>query len=158
MKYYSEILNKNFDSVEDLEKAEAEHKAEQAKKEEAKLAVKKESAEVEDAFKVRNAARKDYNVKLVEARKAYNEALRKAKDEFEASLKESTEALEKAEADYDARLKAFQKAHPEGYHITLKDGDNVVTYTSNPVDYQIRSIDKDFDDMLNMFSNFLRRW
>jgi len=158
MKYYSEILNKNFDKVEDLEKAEEEHKAEQAKKEEAKALVKKESSEVEDAFKARNAARHAYNEKLVEARKIYNEALRKAKDEFEASLKESTEALEKAEADYDTRLKAFQKAHPEGYHITLKDGDNVVTYTSNPVDYQIRSIDKDFDDMLNMFSNFLRRW
>jgi seryl-tRNA synthetase len=158
MKYYSEILNKNFDSVEDLEKAEEEHKAEQAKKEEAKALVKKESSEVEDAFKVRNAARKDYNVKLVEARKAYNEALRKAKDEFEASLKDSTEALEKAEADYDTRLKAFQKAHPEGYHITLKDGDNVVTYTSNLGEYQIRSIDKEFDDMLDLFSNFLRRW
>ena len=158
MKYYSEILNKNFDKVEDLEKAEEEHKAEQAKKEEAKALVKKESSEVEDAFKVRNAARKDYNVKLVEARKAYNEALRKAKDEFEASLKEPTEALEKAEADYDTRLTAFQKAHPEGYHITLKDGDNVVTYTSNPSEYQIRSIDKEFDDMLDLFSNFLRRW
>ena len=158
MKYYSEILNKNFDSVEDLEKAEAEHKAEQAKKEEAKALVKKESSEVEDAFKVRNAARKDYNVKLVEARKAYNEALRKAKDEFEASLKESTEALEKAEADYDTRLKAFQKAHPEGYHITLKDGDNVVTYTSKPNDYQVSNINKDFDDILNMFSNFIRHW
>lgn len=158
MKYYSEILNKNYDSVEELEKAEAEHKAELAKKEEAKALVKKESSEVEDAFKARNAARKAYNEKLVEARKTYNEALRKAKDEFEASLKESTETLEKAEADYDTRLKAFQKAHPEGYHITLKDGDNVVTYTSNPGEYQVRSIDKEFDDMLDLFSNFLRRW
>jgi hypothetical protein len=157
MKYYSEILEKNFDSVEDLEKAEEEHKAEQAKKEEAKVLVKKESSEVEDAFKVRNAARKDYNVKLVEARKAYNEALRKAKDEFESSLKESTEALEKAEADYDTKLTAFQKAH-QYYHLTLKDGDNVVTLVSNPGEYQIKTIDKEFDDMLNMFSNLLRRW
>lgn len=158
MKYYSEILNKNFDTEQELVKAEEEHKAEQAKKEEAKALVKKESSEVEDSFKARNAARHAYNEKLVEARKIYNEALRKAKDEFEASLKESTEALEKAEADYDTRLKAFQKAHPEGYHITLKDGDNVVTYTSNPSEYQIRSIDKEFDDMLDLFSNFLRRW
>lgn len=158
MKYYSEILNKNFDSVEDLEKAEEEHKAEQAKKEEAKLVVKKESAEVEDAFKARNVARKAYNEKLVGARKIYNEALRKARDEFDASLKESTEALENAEADYDTKLKAFQKAHPEGYHITLKDGDNVVTYTSNQVDYPVRSIDKEFDDMLDLFSDLLRRW
>jgi len=158
MKYYSEILNKNFDSVEDLEKAEEEHKAEQAKKEEAKALVKKESSEVEDSFKARNAARKAYNEKLVEARKIYNEALRKAKDEFEASLKESTETLEKAEADYDTRLKAFQKAHPEGYHITLKDGDNVVTYTSNQIDYPVKSISKEFDDILDLFSNLLRRW
>ena len=158
MKYYSEILNKNFDTEQELVKAEEEHKAEQAKKEEAKALVKKESSEVEDAFKARNAARHAYNEKLVEARKTYNEALRKAKDDFEASLKESTEALEKAEADYDTRLKAFQKAHPEGYHITLKDGDNVVTYTSKPNDYQVSNINKDFDDILNMFSNFIRHW
>ena len=73
-------------------------------------------------------------------------------------MKESTEALEKAEADYDNKLKAFQKAHPEGYRLSLKDGDNVVTYTSNPVDYQVKRISKEFDDMLDMFSNFLRRW
>ena len=158
MKYYSEILNKNFDTEKELVQAEEKHKAEQAKKEEAKALVKKESSEVEDAFKARNAARKDYNVKLVEARKAYNEALRKAKDEFEASLKESTEALEKAEADYDTKLKAFQKAHPEGYHITLKDGDNVVTYTSSQTDYPVTSISKEFDDILDLFSNLLRRW
>ena len=158
MKYYSEVLDKVFETEKELKAAEKADAEEKAKKEEAKALVKKESSEVEDAFKARNAARHTYNEKLVEARKVYNDALRKAKDEFESSLKESTEALEKAEADYDTRLKAFQKAHPEGYHITLKDGDNVVTYTSNPVDYQVRSINKDFDDMLNMFSNLLRRW
>ena len=158
MKYYSETLDKTVETEKELkveEKADAEEKE---KKEEAKLVVKKESSEVEDAFKARNAARRAYNEKLVEARKTYNEALRKAKDEFEADLKESTEALEKAEADYDNKLKAFQKAHPEGFRLALKDGDNVVTYTSNPVEYQVKSISKEFDDMLDMFSNFLRRW
>ena len=158
MKYYSDVLDKVFETEKELKAAEKADAEEKAKKEEAKLAVKRESAEVEDSFKARNAARKAYNEKLVEARKVYNEALRKAKDEFEVSLKESTEALEKAEAEYDTKLKAFQKAHPEGYHITLKDGDNVVTYTSNPVEYQIRNINKEFDDMLDLFSNFLRRW
>lgn len=161
MKYVSELKeleNKKFDSVEELEKAENEVKAEQAKKEEAKLALKKESAAVEEAFKTRNVARKAYNEKLVESRKTYNELLKKAKEEFEASLKEATEALEKAEADYNTKLVAFQKAHPEGYRITLKDGDNVVTYTSNPIEYHIRDINKEFDDMLDMFSNLLRRW
>ena len=158
MKYYSDTLDKLFETEKELEDAEKADAEEKAKKEEAKLAVKKESSEVEDTFKARNAARKAYNEKLVEARKTYNEALRKAKDEFEASLKESTEALEKAEADYDAKLKAFQKAHPEGYRLSLKDGDNVVTYTSNPVEYQIKDISKEFDDMLDLFSDFLRRW
>lgn len=158
MKYYSEVLDKVFETEKELKDAEKADAEEKAKKEEAKALVKKESSEVEDAFKTRNAARHAYNEKLVEARKTYNEALRKAKDEFEASLKESTEALEKAEADFDTRLKAFQKAHPEGYHITLKDGDNVVTYTSNQIDYPVTSISKEFDDILNMFSNLLRRW
>ena len=158
MKYYSETLDKIFETEKELKVAEKADAEEKAKKEEAKLAVKKESSEVEDAFKARNAARKAYNEKLVEARKTYNEALRKAKDEFEANLKESTEALEKAETDYDNKLKAFQKAHPEGYRLSLKDGDNVVTYTSNQVDYQVKSISKEFDDILDMFSNLLRRW
>ena len=158
MKYYSDTLDKLFETEKELEDAEKADAEEKAKKEEAKLAVKKESSEVEDAFKARNAARKAYNEKLVEARKTYNEALRKAKDEFEASLKGSTEALEKAEADYDAKLKAFQKAHAEGFRLSLKDGDNVVTYTSNPVEYQIKDISKEFDDMLDLFSDFLRRW
>ena len=158
MKYYSETLDKIFETEKELKVAEKADAEEKAKKEEAKLVVKKESSEVEDAFKARNAARHTYNEKLVEARKTYNAALRKAKDEFEASLKESTEALEKAETDYDNKLKAFQKAHAEGYRLVLKDGDNVVTYTSNPVDYQVKSISKEFDDMLDMFSNFLRHW
>ena len=158
MKYYSDTLDKLFETEKELKAAEKADAEEKAKKEEAKLVVKKESSEVEDAFKARNAARKAYNEKLVEARKTYNEALRKAKDEFEADLKESTEALEKAEADYDTKLKAFQKAHPEGYRLSLKDGDNVVTYTSNPVEYQIKDISKEFDDMLDLFSDFLRRW
>ena len=42
-------------------------------------------------------------------------------------MQEVTDALNKAEADYDAALKEFTNAHPEGFHITLKDSDNVVT-------------------------------
>ena len=88
MKYYSDTLDKIFETEKELKDAEKADAEEKAKKEEAKLVVKKESSEVEDAFKARNAARKAYNEKLVESRKTYNEALRKAKDEFEASLKE----------------------------------------------------------------------
>ena len=62
------------------------------------------------------------------------------------------------EADYDTRLKAFQKAHPEGYHITLKDGDNVVTYTGNLIDEHSKALAKEFDEINNLFSEFFRRF
>ena len=157
MKYFSEILNKNFDTEEDSVKDEKEHAEAEAKKAEAKALVKKESEEVEKAFKVRNEARRAYNVKLVEARKAYNKALVEARDEFEKSLKENSEALDVAEKDYDTKLCEFQKAHPEGYHITLKDGDNVITLTSNN-QVSFPDINKQFDDILDLFSNVLKRW
>ena len=158
MKYYSEKLDKIFDTQEALKEAEEKHEAEQAKKAEAKALVAKESAEVNDAFKARNAARKAYNETLIEARKTYNEALQKARDEFEASLDESTKALKEAEEDYDTKLKAFQKAHPEGYHLTLKDGDNVVTYTGNLIDEHSKALAKEFDEINNLFSEFFRRF
>lgn len=158
MKYYSEKLDKIFDTQEALKEAEEKHEAEQAKKAEAKALVAKESAEVNDAFKARNAARKAYNESLIEARKVYNEALQKARDEFEASLDGSTKALKEAEEDYDTKLKAFQKAHPEGYHLTLKDGDNVVTYTDNLIDEHSKALAKEFDEINNLFSEFFRRF
>lgn len=158
MKYYSEKLDKIFDTQEALKEAEEKHEAEQAKKAEAKALVAKESADVQDAFKARNAARKAYNESLIEARKVYNEALKKARDEFEASLDESTKALKEAEEDYDTKLKAFQKAHPEGYHLTLKDGDNVVTYTGNLIDEHSKALAKEFDEINNLFSEFFRRF
>ena len=157
MKYYSEKLDKIFDSEKDLKAAEKEHDEAEAKKAEAKALVTKESAEVTEAFKARNVARKAYNEKLVEARKEYQEALRNARDNFEGKLKESTEVLEKAETDFDNKLKTFQQAHPEGYHLTLKDGDNVVTYTNSLIDYPA-SLRKEFDNMLDFWSDFIRNW
>jgi len=156
MKYYSEVLDKKFDTEKELQVAEKEHEEAEAKKAEAKALVAKESEKVQDAFKARNAARRAYNEKLVALRKAYNEALRTAEKEFKDGLADVTEAKDKAEADYAEKLKEFQNGHPEGYRLTLKDGDNVVTLTSAPT--EIRSIDKEFDDMLDLFSAMLRRW
>ena len=156
MKYFSEILNKNFDTETELVKAEEEHKAEQAKKEEAKLVVKKESSEVEEAFKARNAARKEYNVKLIELRKTYNKEILEAKEKFEKGLDEISKDKDATEVAYDTKLREFQKAH-QNYHITLKDGDNVVTLTSNNKIY-FPDINKEFDDILDLFSNILKRF
>jgi len=154
--YYSEILEKYFDSEEECVKAEKAHEEAEAKKAEAKALVAKESADVNEAFKARNAARHAYNEALVAARKVYNEALRTAEKEFNDSLKEADAKRDEAEKVYAEKLSAFQKAHPEGYRLTLKDGDNVVTYTS--VGEHIKTINQEFDDILNMFSDLLRRW
>ena len=62
------------------------------------------------------------NAKL---KRSFDKAASEASDykkKYNATLSEQEKAsLEKAEADYDTRLSAFQKAHPEGYRITLKD-------------------------------------
>ena len=57
MKYYSEVLNKNFDTIEDLESAE------KVEKEKAIAKAKEDAdrkAEIDAAKKVRDAAKADY--------------------------------------------------------------------------------------------------
>ena len=152
MKYYSEILDKNFDSVKELEKAEKEHADAEAKKAEAKALVKKESEVVNEAFAARNAARRAYNEKVLEARKTYNDSVKALREQYENSLKEVIEAKDKAEEEYSNKLAVFQKAHPEGYRLTLKDGDNVVTLTGYEK-YETDMFDS-FDRLLDTIRNF----
>ena len=120
------------------------------KKEEAAAARKAEAAKVEDAFKARNEARRVYNAKALELRKAYNAALKKARDEFEAGLENSTKELKVREEEYDAALSEFIKKHPEGYHITLHDGDNVTTLSGNSLDLRT-----EFDDHVKFWNDFI---
>ena len=157
MKYVSELKeleNKKFDTVEELEKAEAEVKTAIAKKEEAALARKAEASKVEEAFKARNAARKAYNAKLVELRKVYNEALKKARDEFESGLEETAKELKDAETVYDEALNEFIKKHPEGYHLSLRDGDNVTTLSG--VGSEFRNLFDETDKFWNRFFDILK--
>ena len=71
MKYYSEILNKNFDTVKELEEAEGKEKfklATKAKAEERKKAlITKAKADYDEAVEKYNAARDEYD----RAREAY---------------------------------------------------------------------------------------
>lgn len=156
MKFYSETLDKIFDTEEELKAAEQEKAEAEAKKAEAKALVQKESAEVQEAFKMRNNARKIYNETLCEAKKAYNEDLREAEKKFSERMKDADAKRDEAEKVFAEKLSAFQKSHPEGYRLNLKDGDNVVTYTSEPIAF--KSLNKEFDEMLDAFSNWVRRW
>lgn len=131
MKFYSEKLNKMFDDENTLlAEEEQAFQAEQAAKAKS-LEKKAEAKQVEESFKLANAARREYNETIVKLRKQYNADLIKLRTAFETASAEAKKVLEAAELKYDAALKDFIAKHPEGYHMTLKDGDNVVTIKGN---------------------------
>jgi seryl-tRNA synthetase len=151
MKFYSEKLDKLFNTEKELVVAEKEAIAAEEKK---VLAAKEKRAEakvVEDAFQARNAARREYNTKLVEARKIYNDAIIAAKKAFNETLTSATDVKDKAEEAYNKALKEFTAKY-ESYHMTLKDGDNVVTI-SNASDKNFETMGKDFNSFLDSLLN-----
>jgi regulator of protease activity HflC (stomatin/prohibitin superfamily) len=151
MKFYSEKLKKLFDTEKDLVAAEKVVDEENEKKKLASEQKKEEASKVEDAFKARNAARREYNTKLVEARKIYNDAIIAAKRTFNETLTSATEAKDKAEEAYNVALKEFTAKY-ESYHMTLKDGDNVVTI-SNASDKNFETMGKEFNSFLDSLLN-----
>lgn len=138
MKFYSELLDKMFETEMDLVAAEEVAKKEEAKKKKASEAKKAEAQKVEDAFKKFNAAKKIYNENILNLKKQYNadlnvirENLHNLKTKHEADVAAEAKLREDAEAAYKAALDEFIKKHPEGYHMTLKDGDHVITISSS---------------------------
>lgn len=147
MKFYSEKLDKLFDNEKDLIKEETAAEkaaAEKTKKAEAKKA---EAKVVEDAFKARNAARTEYNKNVAEAKKIYTESLQALRTTFDEAVTAENKKLDEAEKAYDAALKEFIAKHPEGYHLTLTDSDNVVTISNNTIYNSFDFFDKLFDMM-----------
>lgn len=138
MKFYSEKLDKMFDTEKQLlEEEEAVFKAEQEVKAKS-LEKKAEAKVVEAAFKKLNAAKRTYNTNVLELKKQFNQEL----TDFRAKLKEinkkheeamaaEAQLRDEAEAEYKAALDEFIAKHPEGYHMTLKDGDHVVTISGS---------------------------
>lgn len=151
MKYYSDVTKKLYSTEDELKAAEKVVTAELAKKELATKEKKADAKVVEDAFKARNAARRDYNTKVVEARKAYNTALVEAKKAFDAAVTEATTAKDKAEEAYNVALKEFTNKH-ESYHMTLKDGDNVMTI-SNASDKTYENISREYNNLIDTILN-----
>lgn len=125
--FYSKVLNKPFDTIDELVKAEEEHnKAEEAKR--LKIEERKnEAKKVEEAFKCLNLVKSNYFEKVTEAEKECAKKIAAVKEEYNKTIKVERDVLEEAEKAYNAALKEFTDKHPEGYHLTLKDGDNVKT-------------------------------
>jgi uncharacterized protein YicC (UPF0701 family) len=129
--YYSRVLNKPFDSIDELKKAESVYYAELKAKEDKAAQKKADAALVEEAFKSLNNTRKSYKEGLVKLTERYSEDLKKLKENFEADKKDMQDILAQAEEIYKAALKEFADKYPEGYHVTLRDGDFETTISGS---------------------------
>ena len=147
MKFYSDMTKKLYESEEELKTAEKEVADAEAKKAEASKAKKEDALKVEEAFKANNAARREYNAKVLAARKAYNEAVTAAKKAFDAAVSDASNAKDAAEKYYDKMLKEFTKKYTS-YHLSLKDGDNVTTISSD-VGMLSESFDKEYNSLID---------
>lgn len=150
--FYSKPLKQVFDSLEDLKAAEAKHFAELKAKNEQAAAKKADAQKVEDAFKALNAARKAYKKNLAQLASEYSTAIAELKQAFELGKKDITEKLAAAEDAYNTALKEFNAAHPEGYHVTLKDSDFETTISrSNKVPPKAKESVSD-NELVNLFN------
>lgn len=110
--YYSKLLKKPYDSLEELKAAENEYNLAHAKELEEKRKRKEDAETVKKAIADRVAAQQKAAGDKEAAYKAYLKACDIA-----------DEALDKAKkAERDA-LAAFCKDHPEGFHDTINIGD-----------------------------------
>ena len=121
--YYSKVLKKPFDSLRELKDAEAVYYAELKAKEDKAATKKADALKVEEAFKALNTSRRVYKETLLKLTEKYSADLVKLKETFEADRKEIQDILAQAEEAYSNSIKAFTEKYPEGYHLTLKDGD-----------------------------------
>lgn len=127
--YYSKLLKKPFDSLNELTAAEEAYYAEQKEKESAAAQKKADAQKVEDAFKALNAARKTYKEELTQLTKEYSEELDNLKKAYELGKKDILDTLATAEDAYAAALKTFTDKYGS-FHLTLKDGDFETTISS----------------------------
>lgn len=128
--YYSRVLKKPFDSIEELKNAEATYYNELKVKEDAAAQKKADAKVVEDAFKALNTARKTYKEDLTQLTMEYSEKLKTIKDAFELGKKDIHAKLAFAEETYEKALKEFTGKYTQ-YHLTLKDGDFETTISGS---------------------------
>ena len=125
--YYSKKLKQPFDTLEELRAAEAADQKAKEEKMQAAKAKKDAAVAVEDAYKALNAAKRLYKEELSDVIRRYTDAMKILQVDFEREKQAAAAKLMQAEADYKAKLKEFTDKHPEGFHITLKDGDYETT-------------------------------
>lgn len=129
--YYSKVLEKPFESISELAAAEDEYFAKIKAKEDKAAQKKADALLVEEAFITLNNTRRKYKEALRNLTEDYSANLVKLKEDFEAKRSEIQEIMAKAEEAYSEGIKAFTDKYPEGYHLTLKDGDFETTISGS---------------------------
>jgi chromosome segregation ATPase len=158
--FYSKVLKEPFNSIEELMEAEEAYYAKLKAKEDKAAEKKADATKVEEAFKALNAARKSYKDNLNEATQIYSKGLVDLKEGYEKTCATIKETLAVAEASYQNALKAFADKYPEGYHITLRDGDFETTISSQTSGNTKATVNrsafdsKRIDDLFNLIFNF----
>jgi chromosome segregation ATPase len=150
--YYSNVLNKPFESVDELREAEAKYYAEIKAKEDKAATKKADAKKVEDAFKALNRARKVYKEDLTQLTNEYSTALTDLKKAFEVGKSDIQAKLAAAEDAYSKALKEFTDKY-ESYHLTLKDGDFETTISGQS---KAQAIKKEDSDLINLFDLLFR--
>lgn len=135
--YYSRLLKKPFDTLDELKEAEAEYNRAHEAEIKAKEARKAEAEEVKAAIKARLEAE-------VAAKKAKTEAYKA----YLAACESAEKAVAEAKKVENAKLTDFCKKHPEGFHDTVTSGD--ITYTVNYNSNESAYVDP-FIRLLNWF-------
>ena len=149
--YYSKVLKQPFDSLNELKIAEEKYYTEIKAKEDKAAQKKADAQKVEDAFKALNAARKVYKEKLTQLTAEYSEELTTLKKAFELGKKDIHDNLVAAEDAFDKAHKEFTAAHPEGYHLTLKDGDFETTLSHQSTTKKVEPMVANLFDLLFNF-------
>lgn len=129
--YYSKALKEPFASIEELKEAEEAYYAKLKAKEDKAIAKKADAKKVEEAFVTLNEARRTYKEELAGLTEEYSKNLVKLKENFEAARDEVKANLANAEDAYSNAIKCFTDKYPEGYHLTLKDGDFETTISGS---------------------------
>ena len=140
-KFYSEVLNKYFDTEKDCEDAE---KAEAAKK---TALIAKSNEKKELALKVENSYKA-----ISEARKKAADIYKKANEEYRKAVAEANHLISEAESLYHAELNTFLEKHPEGFHTTIKSDDGSITTLD--INNEGNSIIDLYDHFLDSFFRF----
>ena len=129
--YFSRVLKEPFDSIKELREAEEAYYAKLRDKETKAVQKKSDAKRVEEAFVALNAARRNYKEDMLAVTKQYSDDLALLKAAFESSRDEVKARLAAAEDAYAAAIKEFTEKYPEGYHLTLKDGDFETTISGS---------------------------